>query len=196
MQPQGQAQIIVNRVDYGLDVQAAGDAPRWQHEGSSESDGRGRQEHRRHRPARLETGVPDATARRWPTWAGGSARRDGGFGRYSSVERRESGGELRLRRGVGRPRGRHRPRLLKSSVRGQTVVPRATWRRQRLQRFKNRCFLGKKWWAWQGLNLRPLRCQHSALPLSYTPTRWDPITTREARGNPPPDGRRDIWGGL
>jgi hypothetical protein len=20
---------------------------------------------------------------------------------------------------------------------------------------------GKKWWAWQGLNLRPLRCQHS-----------------------------------
>jgi hypothetical protein len=27
-----------------------------------------------------------------------------------------------------------------------------------------------KWWAWQGLNLRPLRCQHSALPLSYTPT--------------------------
>jgi hypothetical protein len=21
---------------------------------------------------------------------------------------------------------------------------------------------GKKWWAWQGLNLRPLRCQHSA----------------------------------
>ena len=29
----------------------------------------------------------------------------------------------------------------------------------------------EKWWAWQGLNLRPLRCQHSALPLSYTPTR-------------------------
>ena len=20
--------------------------------------------------------------------------------------------------------------------------------------------MGKKWWAWQGLNLRPLRCQH------------------------------------
>ena len=32
-------------------------------------------------------------------------------------------------------------------------------------------FPGEKWWAWQGLNLRPLRCQHSALPLSYTPTR-------------------------
>src|SRR6059058_3666555 len=26
------------------------------------------------------------------------------------------------------------------------------------------------WWARQGLNLRPLRCEHSALPLSYAPT--------------------------
>src|SRR5690606_4964217 len=25
------------------------------------------------------------------------------------------------------------------------------------------------WWARQGLNLRPLRCEHSALPLSYAP---------------------------
>ncbi len=39
MQPQGQTQIIVNRVDYGLDVQAAGDAPRWHHEGSSQRMG-------------------------------------------------------------------------------------------------------------------------------------------------------------
>ena len=30
-------------------------------------------------------------------------------------------------------------------------------------------YQGFLWWAWQGLNLRPLRCQHSALPLSYTP---------------------------
>src|SRR3546814_20822352 len=27
MQPQGQAQIIINRIDYGLDAQAAGDSP-------------------------------------------------------------------------------------------------------------------------------------------------------------------------
>src|SRR5690606_3385551 len=25
------------------------------------------------------------------------------------------------------------------------------------------------WWAYQGSNLGPLRCQRSALPLSYTP---------------------------
>jgi len=39
MQPQGQTQIIVNRVDYGLDVQSAADSPRWHHEGSSQSMG-------------------------------------------------------------------------------------------------------------------------------------------------------------
>ena len=32
-------------------------------------------------------------------------------------------------------------------------------------------FKEMEWWARQGLNLRPLRCQHSALPLSYAPTR-------------------------
>jgi hypothetical protein len=36
-----------------------------------------------------------------------------------------------------------------------------------------------KWWAWQGLNLRPLRCQHSALPLSYTPTLRFPNARRD-----------------
>ena len=40
MQPQGQTQIIVNRVDYGLDVQACADSPRWHHEGSSKAWGR------------------------------------------------------------------------------------------------------------------------------------------------------------
>ena len=42
MQPQGQTQIILNRVDYGLDVQAAADSPRWHHEGSSQSMGEDR----------------------------------------------------------------------------------------------------------------------------------------------------------
>ncbi len=39
MQPQGQAQIVIDRIDYGLDIQAAGDSPRWHHEGSSQSMG-------------------------------------------------------------------------------------------------------------------------------------------------------------
>ncbi len=93
MQPQGQAQIIMNRVDHGLDGQAAGDAPRWQHEGSSEQMGEDDKEIVGTGLLRLETGVPDATALALAEmgWRLGSS--DGGFGRYSSVERRESGEE-------------------------------------------------------------------------------------------------------
>ncbi len=39
MQPQGHVQIVVNTVDVGLDLQEAGDAPRFHHGGSSEPTG-------------------------------------------------------------------------------------------------------------------------------------------------------------
>ena len=39
MQPQGHAQIIVNMVDFGMGVQAAGDAARFNHDGSTEPEG-------------------------------------------------------------------------------------------------------------------------------------------------------------
>ncbi|HSY67072.1 MAG TPA: gamma-glutamyltransferase family protein [Edaphobacter sp.] len=93
MQPQGQSQIIINRVDYGLDIQAAGDSPRWHHEGSSQSMGED--------PAglgpkgilRLESGVPESTrqaliALGWPMGAS-----DGAFGRYECIEHRLSGAD-------------------------------------------------------------------------------------------------------
>ncbi len=86
MQPQGQAQIIVNRVDYGLDVQAAGDSPRWHHEGSSQTMGED--------PAglgpkgilRLERGVPQATQEALKALGWTMAPTDGGFGRYECIE--------------------------------------------------------------------------------------------------------------
>ncbi len=93
MQPQGQAQIIVDRVDYGLDVQAAGDSPRWHHEGSSQSMGEDAPDLGPLGLLRLEAGVPRATrdalvALGWPM--GGS---DGGFGRYECIEPRMNGAD-------------------------------------------------------------------------------------------------------
>ncbi len=39
MQPQGQAQVLTNLIDFGLGVQEAGDAARWQHEGNNDPTG-------------------------------------------------------------------------------------------------------------------------------------------------------------
>ena len=39
MQPQGQVQTLVNQIDFGLDLQAAGDAPRMRHFGGSQPNG-------------------------------------------------------------------------------------------------------------------------------------------------------------
>ncbi len=39
MQPQGQAQVLTNMIDFGLGVQEAGDAARWQHEGNNDPTG-------------------------------------------------------------------------------------------------------------------------------------------------------------
>ncbi len=91
MQPQGQTQIIVNRVDYGLEIQAAGDAPRWHHEGSSQSMGEDDAGLGATGRLRLESGVPAATRARLAEIGWKLADPDGSFGRYECVEHRMDG---------------------------------------------------------------------------------------------------------
>jgi gamma-glutamyltranspeptidase/glutathione hydrolase len=94
MQPQGQTQIIVNREDYGLDVQGAGDSPRWHHEGSSQSMGEDSPGLPANGLLRLESGVPDTTKAALANMGWTIGKPDGGFGRYECVEYRPDGGQL------------------------------------------------------------------------------------------------------
>jgi gamma-glutamyltranspeptidase/glutathione hydrolase len=91
MQPQGQAQIIINRRDYGLDVQSAGDSPRWHHEGSSQLMGEDLPGLPPIGVLRLESGVPQATRAALAALGWKFGESDGGFGRYHCVENRQEG---------------------------------------------------------------------------------------------------------
>ncbi len=83
MQPQGQAQIISNMVDFGIDLQAAGDSPRWHHEGSSEPTG---EPQHGIGTLRLETGVPEATKAGLVKIGWKLGESDGGFGGYQAIQ--------------------------------------------------------------------------------------------------------------
>lgn len=93
MQPQGQTQIIVNTHDYGLDIQAAGDSPRWHHEGSSEAMGEDGTKEGPLGLLRLENGVPQATKQKLADMGWKIGASDGAFGRYQCVEHIERNGE-------------------------------------------------------------------------------------------------------
>jgi gamma-glutamyltranspeptidase/glutathione hydrolase len=93
MQPQGQTQIIVNRVDYGLDITAAGDSPRWHHEGSSQSMGEDIAGLGPKGILRLEAGVPEATRKALISLGWPMGPSDGGYGRYECIENRISGNQ-------------------------------------------------------------------------------------------------------
>jgi gamma-glutamyltranspeptidase / glutathione hydrolase len=91
MQPQGQTQIVVNRRDYGLEIQSAGDSPRWHHEGSSQSMGEDGPELGPNGLLRLEHGIPEATRAALAAMGWKIGESDGGFGRYECIENRQDG---------------------------------------------------------------------------------------------------------
>jgi gamma-glutamyltranspeptidase/glutathione hydrolase len=82
MQPQGHVQVLVNQIDFGMNVQEAGDAARLQHEGSSEPTGEKMADGG---SVQVESGVPqasvDALTRRGHTVIAGN----GGFGGYQAI---------------------------------------------------------------------------------------------------------------
>lgn len=93
MQPQGQVQILVNLIDFGMDLQQAGDAPRVRHLGSSEPTGERMTDGGE---VWLEQGLDDATAQslqqRGHRVTAGVCPAEGGFGGYQAVLRQPVSG--------------------------------------------------------------------------------------------------------
>jgi gamma-glutamyltranspeptidase / glutathione hydrolase len=90
MQPQGHVQVLTNQIDFGLNVQEAGDASRWQHESGQEPTGTGVTESGVKVEAAgfvdLESGIPYETARELKK-RGHDVRVDvGGFGGYQAIK--------------------------------------------------------------------------------------------------------------
>lgn len=84
MQPQGQAQIMINMNDYGLNLQEAGDLPRWHHEGSSEPTG---EMANGYGLLRLENNFPVETKNGLALLGHKLGPSDGGFGGYQAIQK-------------------------------------------------------------------------------------------------------------
>ena len=91
MQPQGHVQVLTNIIDFGMDVQQAGDAPRWRHNGSTEptadmgdylTDGG---------VVLLERGFPDQVVKDLAKRGHHVQRAADGFGGYQAIMRADNG---------------------------------------------------------------------------------------------------------
>jgi gamma-glutamyltranspeptidase/glutathione hydrolase len=83
MQPQGHVQVLTNQIDFGLNVQEAGDASRWQHEGDNEPTGEVMD---KGGYVNLESGIPAETQRELKK-RGHDVRLDvGGYGGYQAIK--------------------------------------------------------------------------------------------------------------
>ncbi len=82
-QPQAHAQILINLVDFGMNLQEAGDAPRFRHLGSSQPTGT---EMTDGGTVSLESGVSDAV-RRELLRRGHTLEESLSFGGYQAIRR-------------------------------------------------------------------------------------------------------------
>lgn len=82
MQPQGHTQIVVNLIDFGMNLQEAGDAPRIQHDGSSEPTG---EKMTNGGDLYLETGFDYEVIRKLATMGHHIGYNIGGYGGYQAI---------------------------------------------------------------------------------------------------------------
>ncbi|MGI8482059.1 MAG: gamma-glutamyltransferase [Chthoniobacterales bacterium] len=83
MQPQGHVQVLTNQIDFGMGLQEAGDAARWQHEGDNEPTD---ETMTTGGYVNLESGVPYESARELMK-RGHNVRYDvGGYGGYQAIK--------------------------------------------------------------------------------------------------------------
>jgi gamma-glutamyltranspeptidase/glutathione hydrolase len=84
MQPQGHVQIVCNLIDWGMNLQEAGDAARWQHEGSSDYDNPKMTDGGY---VEVESGVPYESVRGLQQRGHVVRLGNGGFGGYQAIAR-------------------------------------------------------------------------------------------------------------
>ena len=84
MQPQGHVQIVVNLIDFGMNLQEAGDAPRIRHGGSSEPTGEKMMDGG---ILFMESGFPPGTIRDLEKKGHTIRFSDGNFGGYQAIMR-------------------------------------------------------------------------------------------------------------
>ena len=93
MQPQGHVQILLNMIDFGMNLQEAGDAPRIQHDGSTEPTG----QHTAMTDGGevdLETGYPIETIRALMRKGHSVRYADGPYGGYQAIMVNPQGGYI------------------------------------------------------------------------------------------------------
>ncbi len=83
MQAQGQVQVLVNIIDFGMNVQQAGDAARIYHQGSAHPTGAPASPHGGE--VALETGIPQATIKALTERGHVIVRSPGAFGGYQAI---------------------------------------------------------------------------------------------------------------
>ena len=91
MQPQGQVQVLTNIIDFGMDVQLAGDAPRWRHDGSTEPTADVNEHLTDGGVVLLEAGFPDQVVKELAKRGHHIQRGSDAFGGYQGIMRAGNG---------------------------------------------------------------------------------------------------------